>query len=147
MPKKKSKRIEAYTQPEKPYNVTVIYNEYEEIVRERYEDDKWDSGEQRVCFNIATEQERGWPTCVEVAFDPEDHLGENVFVVVVRYDTGDTFGRTYDTWTITDIVLTMEEADEICKAILYDKYGKYNAWQGYFEKFNSVDYESHMLRI
>jgi len=151
MAKKKSKRIEKFTPPEKPYHIIVKYTEDKEVVKKSNPNDKWDNGEQEVSFNIktvhATEPDDGWPQSVEVAFNPEDHLGKRVYVIVVRYDTGDTFGRTYNTWKIPEVVLTMEEADKICKAIKYDKYNGYVSWKGYFENFNSVDYESFELRI
>jgi hypothetical protein len=151
MPKKKSKKIDQFTPPEKPYHVIVKYNQHEKEVRAIKPNDEWDSGEQEIFFTIesvhATEPEYGWPQSVEVSFNPEDHLEENMYVIVVRYDTGDTFGNTYNTWKIPEVVLTMAEADKICKAIKYDKYDGYVSWKGYFEHFNSVDYEVHMLRI
>lgn len=151
MPKKKSKRINKFIPPEKKYHLFVMYEEYGTVVKERNYNDEWDTGEQEIHFTIqsihATEQEMGWPQQVHVAFDPEKHLGEDIFVLVVRYDTGDTFGRTYNAWTIPEIVLTKKEAKEICQAIIYDKYDGYKPWEEYFEHFRSADYEMFELEI
>lgn len=79
---------------------------------------------------------------VGVDFDPTQHVGADVYMVVVRYYDGDTFGRCYGHWFIEGIYLDRDEALKNKNAIesgSYSKKGCYNDWEGYFAGLESVN--------
>lgn len=76
---------------------------------------------------------------VDVSFEPK--VEQEVYVVVVRYTTGGTFGRTLGAWYIEGVYEHQGQADKVVKAIEKDKYQGYKPWIGYFEHLESVDYE------
>lgn len=71
-----------------------------------------------------------------------DHL----FLAVVRYSTGDTFGHTRGAWYVAGIAPTYKIAqmmlDEETKP---SEPGRYKPWEGYFESLE--DTEIHELRL
>lgn len=70
---------------------------------------------------------------------------DKVYMVVVRYESGDTFGRTFGNWHIFDIFATEKEADHISGLIENDKLDGYVRWKGYFERFQWV--EIHEFKV
>ena len=71
-----------------------------------------------------------------------DKIPNNIYVVVVRYNTGDTFGQSIGKGHIEKICTTPKEAYEIKSQIEEDKYSNdegYLQWQGYFEDLESVE--------
>jgi len=78
----------------------------------------------------------------EVEFDPMEY--KEVYAVIVRYTTGDTFGTTHGAWEAAKIVTNKQDAEKIKKDIEketgdYDSKKKgYHAWKGYFESLESV---------
>lgn len=68
---------------------------------------------------------------------------DNLFLCVVRYETGDSFGRTYGAWHLVGLAPTYE----IAKLTLeqHMKSDAYKPWQGYFERFQ--DTEIHELTV
>lgn len=74
---------------------------------------------------------------VEVDFPVE--VGSTVYVVVVRYTTGGTFGRTLGAWSILGVYPDAEKADAVVKSVYDDSYPGYKCWQGYFESLESCD--------
>lgn len=71
--------------------------------------------------------------------------GMLVYVVYVRYTTGDTFGYTEGMWYIVKICKTDKEAIKIKNAIENGKYKGphgYNPWDGYFEHLEGCHVET-----
>jgi hypothetical protein len=123
-------------------------------------DDEWDSGDAYVVFSV--EDVRAKDTLgscremIEVSFSPAPE--QKVYVIVTRYDTGDTFGRVENTWQITGVVDSREAADSICKQIDKDSRNSnefslqledhadalpepsiHCSWKGYFEDYRGVE--------
>lgn len=94
---------------------------------------------------------------IEVAFKPS--LGQMVYLVVVRYEDGDTFGRDHGKYTFCAIFDTAEEATALEKFISANEESDINGiipgiktpmhiyapWTGYFARFTCV--EIHNLSI
>ncbi len=80
---------------------------------------------------------------LEVGFTPI--LGMELFLVIVNYDTGDTFGRSCGHISMPGIYDTKEKAEEVATAISNKTYDGYKDWDGYFEVFNFVEVQSFKL--
>lgn len=86
-----------------------------------------------------------WSETIEVDFDPSgfDHL----YIVVVRYSSGNTFGNTFGHWHIEGAYQTFEKAEKVETAIKKGtgKYkegeGHYHPWEGYFESLEGASVE------
>ncbi len=88
---------------------------------------------------------------IEIDFNPEDV--EHIYIVVVRYKSGDSFGASYGNWKIIGAYKDVENAQEILDKINYDEKHKYDEdykkeyekefrdWDGYFERFENADIE------
>lgn len=64
--------------------------------------------------------------------DFEVKAGDEVYVVYVRYSTGDTFGCSHGAWYIVDVFNSYKEAIKSKKLIDSKKYIGYCPWVGYF---------------
>lgn len=82
-----------------------------------------------------------WVETVEVDFTPKS--GEKVYIIVVRYSTGDSFGRSNGHWHIEGAYNDRDEAEAIGKRIAHGNYKKdsYLPWNGYFEHLEEVSVE------
>ena len=88
-----------------------------------------------------------WSETIEVDFDPKE--SEHLYVVVVRYSSGSTFGSTHGHWYIEGAYKTYDEAEKIEIAISkgtgrYDPEKKnraYMPWVGYFESLEGASVE------
>ena len=102
---------------------------------------------------------------IVVGFEPK--IGDDVSLVVVRYDTGSTFGTIRDVWQIIGAFKDHHKASKVRgiinnysnggggSNISYDKFIKslnaelpvpiYPSWFGYFERYGST--EIHCMRI
>ena len=83
-----------------------------------------------------------------IEFDPKSMIGKTVFVIVVRYSSGDTFHTSYGNGCVADICLDENDAKKICQSIRdgnFEKSDVYRPWIGYFEDLTSVDYKSFVL--
>jgi len=80
-----------------------------------------------------------WSETIEVDFDPKklDHL----YVVIVRYSSGDTFGTTLGNWHIIGAYKSFKKAEKIRISIDKNKYKGYKPWEGYFESLEGVTVE------
>jgi len=81
--------------------------------------------------------DRGWNKYNEecnVSFDPTDI----VYVVVVTYQTGDTFGYSTGNVSIVDVFNEEETACEVAASIREKTFPGYTPWNGYFEALESV---------
>lgn len=76
-------------------------------------------------------------------FQVPEIKSSQIYVVVVTYDTGGTFSKTYDEVGLEGIYFSASEAEDIKSAILEkkykEKYNKYEFWEGYFERLKNVD--------
>lgn len=98
----------------------------------------------------------------KVSFEPVD--GNIVYVVLVRYQSGDTFGTTYGNYEVMNVFDNPLDAQELAEAVdrdadktdihdnidrlfEFEHNGKtyYKAWAGYFERYEGV--EVHTVRI
>lgn len=72
-------------------------------------------------------------------------LTTTAFLVIVRYASGNTFGRSYGRWAIDGIYAEPMAAADIARKISYDgnSHGNlgrgYTPWKGYFDRFTSAD--------
>jgi len=139
--KKKTKVIE-----EKKFSITILYDERCHVIEEGEPESegkyRW-QGVDGKDFDISSvhvyPQKRGWPSQIDVDFDPEEHVGENIYIVVVRYSTGDTFGQTEGEWHLEGAYLDAKEAKEIADSIEDDTYkGDSYHWKGYFERLEGA---------
>lgn len=79
--------------------------------------------------------------CVEtvsVDFDP-DSIKKAVYVLVVTYQSGDTFGSSHGNWTVIGIYKQETKANKLLNQINKDTYQGYKPWDGYFERLESVE--------
>lgn len=65
--------------------------------------------------------------------------GDTVYLVDVRYSTGDTFGQDYGYHTLVDAFDNEVEADRLVASIYDGSYEGYKPWYGYFESLESAD--------
>ena len=71
-----------------------------------------------------------------------DPAPKHCYVVVVRYKSGDTFGNSYGNGCIEGVFIHQADAEKR-QAELKNGKGRsihgYKAWEGYFERLESVD--------
>ncbi len=73
----------------------------------------------------------------------EVHKADEVYLCVVRYSTGSTFGRRNGAWTIIGVATDSRKAQEMLdKALNGDGY---KPWEGYFERLEGT--EIHDFRV
>ena len=95
---------------------------------------------------------------VEIDFNPEKQ--EHIYIVVVRYQDGDSYSFSHGNWCFVGAYETVKEAQEIIDQIKYDdedydnedydnkkeKYKGYKPWNGYFAKLEDVELNAlHVL--
>ena len=72
----------------------------------------------------------------EINFNP---MGKEIYIIVVRYDSGDTFSRSFGNWHIDSIYKSDESAVDRQEKIENDKVKGYVEWKGYFRKLEHVE--------
>jgi hypothetical protein len=116
---------------------------------------------------LGREKTKEWR--IEVLYPKfEVKVGDIIHLVVVRYQTGGTFGTSHGNWCIEAVVKTAEEGHAIEKLIWEDwnhykecsrkhgprkdykpiykgEQGEYKVWQGYFEGLEGVEVESFVV--
>jgi hypothetical protein len=78
----------------------------------------------------------------------EVYAADEVYLVVVRYRDGDSFGSSHGNWTVWAAVATEAEAIKIGRDIesgALHKDGHYLPWEGYFNSLEGV--ETHSFRV
>jgi len=122
---------------------------------EGQENDSWPSHEdENIDFDpeylvLAAEDNR--PDWVEeikdIDFEPSKYVNKLVYLVIVRYYDGGTFGRTCGYWKIMLCTTKQKEALKLEKSIRDGSYqkGEYLEWNGYFAGLEDV--EIHSLEI
>jgi hypothetical protein len=82
-------------------------------------------------------------------------LPKTIYVVLVRYKDGDTFGNSYGHGYIEGVYLSEDRAQKVVEAIREDTYvGEgatkksrgYIPWNGYFNRLESVNYHPMVIR-
>lgn len=84
-----------------------------------------------------------WSETIKVDFDPS--RSKHLYLVIVRYSSGSTFGTTHGHWHIEGAYKGYAKAEKVEIAISKGQ-GKYaekncNPWQGYFESLEEVTIE------
>lgn len=74
---------------------------------------------------------------------------DKLYLAVVRYSTGDTFGRTEGEWHIVGVAPSYKIAqlmlDEATSPATEGDYKNYKPWEGYFERL--TDTEIHTMEV
>lgn len=74
---------------------------------------------------------------VDPALIPHSEL----FLAVVRYSSGDTFGNSEGNWHTAGVFKTRKEAAKHLEHITSDKYTGCKPWEGYFESLEGTTVE------
>lgn len=121
--------------------LSVSYREYTRVIREGGGKPYSDSGTTETDFYVTgvfKEKTGGvYSNLVEVKDDYEE--GDEAFVVVVRYDTGDTFGSSENCGCIVDVCKTEKEASAIAVLCEDKTHPDSYMWNGYFDRFRGVE--------
>lgn len=81
-----------------------------------------------------------------IEVDPKILEQTHAFLVVVRYQTGDTFGTSHGNFHFHGIYATQEEAEEAAKECRKPATaGTYRIWDGYFERLEDVEIHGMLL--
>lgn len=117
-------------------------------------DDRWSSRTDRVItvnfIRLHREPPKNRFFYDSVEFSNEDLLKlDTLYLAVVRYSTGDTFGRTEGAHSIVGVAPTYKIAEamlaEAIKPTKEGDYKNYKPWEGYFERL--TDTEIHKLDL
>jgi len=98
-----------------------------------------------------------WSAGQSFEVSEEVFKSERVFLVIVRYRDGGTFGSTTGNWHIQQAFTNPKEAKNLAASILdgsYEKkmdkkhgqYGHYMPWVGYFSSLESVEIHSFKIK-
>ena len=122
--------------------VRVSYTEKTWISREGDGKPYSDSGDSETDFQVIgvscqNESDSPYYNLVEVQEDFAD--GDVAYVVVVRYDTGDTFGRSNNCGVVVDVCSTTKKANAVGDSCENGKHEGSYRWTGYFDNFRSVE--------
>lgn len=85
----------------------------------------------------------GWCETIALDFDPADC--KSLYLVIVRYSTGSSFGHTTGAWQIEGAYKTEAEAEAVSVSIEENKYEGHAVWNGYFERLESVYFRKFPL--
>lgn len=85
-----------------------------------------------------------------IEIEDESFLKENhLYLAVVRYSTGNTFGRSTGEHEVVGLFKTEKDAEEFLKEETKPSkkgdYSRYRAWEGYFERLEGT--EVHKLEL
>lgn len=129
-----------------------FFLEYEEdsFMTRPPDDDGWDRGDytDTVDFKALylSNDNFGWSEELEYDLDGVS-AGDKLFLVVVRYGTGDTFGTTSGRWCPVGLFKTDAEAEELLRRLRRDPkdHPGSSTWTGYFECMEDI--EVHELEV
>lgn len=89
-----------------------------------------------------------FPDTREIEVTDEVYNSSTVYLVIYRYQDGDSFGTSYGNWSVwavtTDETKALKIASDIESGRLSKK-GTYLPWEGYFNKLEGV--EVHSFRV
>ena len=131
--------------------VYISYNEHEITIHDDFDSRDWSGSYHREIDwslgKVFLSKLEASPRYEEFEIEGEK-LPKHLYVVYVRYSTGDTFGRTDGCGCIVGVYRTRAKAEKVYKSIedgtyAIDKKGKktYIPWEGYFERFEGVHME------
>jgi len=69
----------------------------------------------------------------------------HLYLVIVRYTDGGTFGCVNGYWKIIDVVQSNKEAEQLKQSVFNNTYSKYKPWKGYFASLDDV--EIHRMEL
>lgn len=147
-----SRHVHCNRKGDNMYDLYLTYNEYRSGGDIEDPSDRWSNREpEHIDFSPkALFMERPEDIFAHGLSDEEIYIkdenlefGKNVFLVVVRYQTGDTFGYSTGNWHIVGVFDDPEKAKETKKQINDDLYNGYKPWDGYFEHLEDV--EVHLM--
>ncbi len=126
---------------EEPTRVYLVYTETQTGGEYEDENDRWSSRadtHKTVNFKALYKEP---PTFFyhSVEVDPSLLEKEELFMAVVYFSDGDTFGKTYGYWSVEGIYGSRKEARERLKEVLDPKYKGYKPWDCYFGGYMSDD--------
>lgn len=131
---------------------TEVYVDYKEIGSGREDrstgDGKWDfewSEERDIDVrDVWLNREMASTWCVEtMSCEGKVEPGDVLYLIVVRYSSGDTFGHGTGYYHFEKITKSAEEAVALRKSIEEGTHKGYKPWDGYFESLERV--EMHKL--
>lgn len=130
--------------------MTTVFVSYSESSRggEKIDpSDRWSDREDTVTefevTGVSFNKPTGYYYQVLEANIPEDT--KEVYVVHVRYSTGDTFGRETGKGRILNVCLTQEEAEAILDSIENNSHPESYIWTGYFERLEACHADKFSL--
>lgn len=146
----KKNKVREKVKEEKKY-VYLTYTEYQSGGDLHDPDDRWSCRDDTdIDWHLTGCHltNKSWPTYteqVEVDFDVK--VGDGLWVVYVRYGTGDSFGHTNGAWTIIGVYKDQDEAAKIVEQINLKTYpGEYHVWEGYFESFECCEVQGFIVK-
>jgi predicted TIM-barrel enzyme len=132
-------------------NVFVCYREHTTVVSDTSEPDDPFSGfiEEQREWDITKVTKSLPPTPYHESFklSAARKVGDDVFVVYVRYRDGGTFGSTSGIGHIVDVVTTVEDAQELVEMVRSKRipHTYSTPWLGFFARLEDVGYEKHAI--
>jgi hypothetical protein len=131
-------------------NQSEIYLSYYEykIEGESFSYDDWDYSDSNVvwglerCFKDKNNAPWLREVC-EVNFIPK--IGDTVYIVYIRYETGNVLGRINGTWHILGVYDDQNKAEEVKNSVYNNTYNGYTFWKGLFNSLQSCEVESMIV--
>jgi hypothetical protein len=129
----------------KTYPIYIYYKEYTTGggAREGEEDEEWPNLEDEYTEfsidNISLIRFSDIWRKEEILLDWEPKNGQTVYVLVVRYSSGNTFGNSFGNFHFVGVFKTEQEVLDHQKLINSSNYEGYKPWVGYFERLEHYE--------
>ena len=128
--------------------LVLEYEQSKDVIRTSDPNDSWDRDDTTTHFHPTVmrlgERGRSWiGETFDVPFDVK--VGDPVLLVVVRYDTGDTFGRSENQFLFIGVYKEGEELEKVLKSIKDNSHERSYCWTGCFENYR--DTEVHRMVV
>lgn len=140
--------------PEEPVRLYLEYSERRTGGEPHDPNDRWTTHEDTniyVSFKRLHRQQpahRFFYDSVELS-NPKLAELDKLYLAVVRYSTGNTFGHTEGAWYVVGVAPTYQIAEEMLteatKPSEKGDYSRYKPWEGYFERL--TDTEIHTMEV
>lgn len=134
--------------------MSTLYLEYDEFSEggEPLDDGEWCSYSDTIITwtlgkVLLDKKDAAWCRS-EQKVDFDVKKGDTVYVVVVKYGTGDTFSHSNGNGYIEGVYQYKGQASKVVEDIssgVYSKLGKYPPWIGYFESLDDVLIEERIV--
>lgn len=127
---------------EKPNYLYLVYREecHGGEVCAGQENDSWPNHEPSYTEfepTILTRKPTDW--CHEIEVTKDLLSAEKLYMLVVLYQSGGTFGCSHGNWKVLGLFQTIEEAEAEQKKVSSPDFKGYKPWEGYFERLESFD--------